>query len=140
MSRTAHCVCGALRVEVDGDPGAVVACHCEDCQRRTGAPFGVGAYYAKSQARISGPSTAYTRVADSGRKFTSYFCPTCGTSVYWEAENHPDGVGIAVGAFFDPAFHAPGRSVWERSRHPWIDFDAEMQHFPRGRDSSAAKT
>ena len=40
MTRTAHCSCGALRVEVSADPDAVVACHCGECQRRTGSVFG----------------------------------------------------------------------------------------------------
>jgi hypothetical protein len=44
MTRTAHCSCGALRVEVAGEPDAVVACHCGQCQRRTGSVFGVGAF------------------------------------------------------------------------------------------------
>jgi hypothetical protein len=43
MTRTAHCSCGALRVVVSADPEAVVACHCGECQRRTGSVFGVGA-------------------------------------------------------------------------------------------------
>jgi hypothetical protein len=36
MTRTAHCSCGALRVEVSADPDAVIACDCGECQRRTG--------------------------------------------------------------------------------------------------------
>ena len=48
MTRTAHCCCGALRVEVSADPDAVVACHCgEDAnaqldaavRRDVGVPF-----------------------------------------------------------------------------------------------------
>ena len=30
-----------------------------------------------------------------------YFCPACGTAVYWEAEYLPDDIGVAVGAFVD---------------------------------------
>ena len=51
MTRTAHCSCGALRVEVSADPDAVVACHCGECQRRTGSMFGVGAYFKKEHIR-----------------------------------------------------------------------------------------
>ena len=45
MTRTAHCSCGALRVEVSADPDAVGVCHCGECQRRTGSVFGVGAFF-----------------------------------------------------------------------------------------------
>ena len=42
----ARCSCGAVTLSFPEKPSRiVVACHCIDCQRRTGAPFGVGAYY-----------------------------------------------------------------------------------------------
>jgi hypothetical protein len=45
MARTAHCCCGALRVEASADPDTVSACHCGECQRRTGSVFGVAAFF-----------------------------------------------------------------------------------------------
>lgn len=39
---------------------------------------------------------------------------------------------VAVGAFADPAFPAPVRSVWERSRHAWMAVPVE-HHFDKGR-------
>ena len=113
---------------------SVVACHCTDCQRRTGSPFGVGAYFPLAQAKMRGATTSFTRVAESGNKFTSHFCPVCGTSVYWYPEKLAGMVGVAVGAFNDPVFPAPNRSVWERSMHSWVTITAAEQHFPKGRN------
>jgi hypothetical protein len=45
MNRIARCCCGSLRVETTGEPVIVAACHCQECQRRTGAPFGVSGYF-----------------------------------------------------------------------------------------------
>lgn len=133
MDRSARCSCGNLRAEVTGEPEAVVACHCSECQRRTGAPFGVGAYYPKARVRITGETRPYTREAASGRPFHQHFCPTCGTTLYWYSDNKPDSLGIAVGGFFDPTFPPPARSVWEQSRHEWVTLPDGLQHFPRGR-------
>jgi len=135
MKRVAQCCCGTLRIEADGDPAAVVACHCGQYQRRTGSVLGVGAYYPSASIRVFGPSKLFTRLADSGRKFETHFCPDCGTSLYWESERNPGMIGIAVGAFTDPQFPAPVRSVWEESRHSWVSFTHSPDHFPRGRDS-----
>ena len=129
----AQCACGALQVKLSAAPQAVVACHCIDCQRRTGAPFGLGAYYAAGDVALSGAASEYTRPTDSGGSFTSYFCPTCGTSVYWRTSKHPSMVGVAVGAIADPTFRRPDRSVWEQSKHHWVDMTAAPAHFPRGR-------
>jgi len=44
-------------------------------------------------------------------------------------------IGVAVGAFNDPQFPAPVRSVWEESRHSWVSFTHSLDHFPRRRES-----
>ena len=118
MTRIAHCCCGSLRAEVTGEPVFVAACHCTECQRRTGAPFGVRTYFRKEQVRTEGPSKVYVRGSDSGRKIEIHFCPDCGSSVFWYAELYPDFVGIAFGTFADPSMPRPTLSVWEQTRHP----------------------
>lgn len=133
MTDTAECGCGALKVEVAGEPAAVVACHCVDCQRRTGSVLGVGAYFHADQVTIKGDSRAYTRMSDAGNPFTTHFCPTCGTSLYWIAGNKPDAVGVAVGGFADPKFPPPARSVFEHSMHDWMSVTVAEGHFPKGR-------
>ena len=131
--RTARCSCGAVRIEARGEPSAVVACHCIECQRRTGAPFGVGAYYAEGDVKIEGATSEYSRATTSGASFVSHFCPTCGSTVLWYANLRPGFVGVAVGAFGDPQFPAPVRSVWEQSMHEWVQIDSAQQHFPQAR-------
>ena len=42
----AQCLCGALKLMLREPSKLVVACHCLACQRRTGSPFSVGAFYA----------------------------------------------------------------------------------------------
>jgi hypothetical protein len=39
MRRTATCACGQLQIVCTGEPMKVSACHCLECQRRTGSPF-----------------------------------------------------------------------------------------------------
>ena len=111
MTRTAHCCCGALRVEVSADPDLVGVCHCGECQRRTGSVFAVVAFYKTEHVRAVGPSKIYVRDGQEGRKVRMHFCPTCGTTVFWEADVRPDGIGVAVGAFHDANFQPPTVSV-----------------------------
>ena len=77
MTRTAHCSCGALRVEVSADPDVVGICHCGECQRRTGSVFSVSAFFKKEHVRAEGPSNIYVRDGQEGRKVRMHFCPTC---------------------------------------------------------------
>jgi glutathione-dependent formaldehyde-activating enzyme len=64
----ARCSCGALTLTLPEPSRLVVACHCLDCQRRTGAPFGVGAFYPAEVVAISGTPKRFTRDAASGGK------------------------------------------------------------------------
>jgi hypothetical protein len=133
MERIARCSCGQLTTKVQVDPVGIVACHCLACQRRTGSPFGLGAYFNRHDVHISGVPESYVRPTDAGFEFTSHFCRTCGTSLYWSSGKNPDLIGIAVGAFADPSFPPPTRSVWERFKHSWLDLGVVHHHFPQGR-------
>jgi hypothetical protein len=132
MERKARCQCGSLRATVSGEPTIVVACHCKACQRRTGAVIGTTAFFNKSQVRVEGPKKTYTRdIEGVQRKVRFHFCPTCGSSVYWHLDLRPDHYGIAVGAFTDPDFPPPTQSVWEQTKHSWINLPEGVRHFPK---------
>jgi hypothetical protein len=120
-------------VIVTGDPAAVNVCHCKACQRRTGAVANFGAYFSKSQVRIEGEFKTFTREASEGRKLSFHFCPNCGSSVCWDADLRPDHVGVAVGCFADAAFPKPTYSVWEETKHPWLNLPNDIQRFTQGR-------
>ena len=130
MRRLAQCHCGSLRATTSGDPVLVNMCHCEACQRRTGALAGHGAAFPKAGVRIEGTSKVFEREADEGRKVRFHFCPTCGTSLYWNADARPDWYFLAVGAFADPDFPAPSVSIREASKHKWTLLPDGMSHLP----------
>ena len=132
----ARCSCGALTLTLPGPSKLVVACHCLDCQRRTGAPFGVGAFYPADAVAVSGTPKEFTRDAASGGKVHTYFCPDCGSTLFWKADNLPSLIGVAVGALADPKCPPPVRSVFEQSKHDWVQIDSAIEHFQR---SSAAR-
>ncbi len=132
----AKCQCGQLAVRLPGPTPAIVACHCLACQRRTGSPFGVLAYYPAEAVTIAGEAARYDRPTDAGGVFESYFCGVCGSTVYVRAAKHPTLIGVAVGAVADPAFPAPVRSVWEESMHGWVAFPSGIERFAGGRPTS----
>jgi len=104
MERIAQCHCGTLRATTSGEPLLVAICHCKACQQRTGALAASVAGFAKAQVTIEGQTKVFDRYGESGRKVRFYFCPNCGTSLYWEADGRPGSYILAVGAFADPNF------------------------------------
>jgi hypothetical protein len=119
--RTASCSCGQLTVQVSGEPVRVSICHCLACQRRTGSVFGEQARFKREDIKeISGNATTYVRVGDEGSEISFRFCPTCGATVYYTINDDPELVAIPVGAFADPEFQTPTRSVYESRKHGWV--------------------
>ena len=126
----ARCNCGAITLSLPEEPSRiVVACHCIDCQRRTGAPFGVGAYYPAEVVTISGTPKEFTHAAASGGEMHNYFCPQCGSTVYWKVTGLPSMIGVAVGAMANPKYPAPVISIFEQSKHDWVQIEGAVKHF-----------
>src|SRR4051812_38421743 len=120
-TRRASCACGQLHVECEGEPVRISVCYCTDCQRRTGSAFGAQARFARAQiTKIDGPVTTFERVADSGNRLVFRFCPSCGTTVFWENQGMPGVMAVALGAFADGAFPEPTITVYEARRPAWL--------------------
>ena len=140
IEREAACTCGQLRIRTIGAPRVVSTCHCLECQRRTGSLFGASAFFGREQVvTAEGERSTFRRQADSGAWLTFQFCPRCGSTVFWENERLPDIVSVAVGAFADPAFPTPARTVWTRSRHHWLAFPEGIPSHPEGPASLVPK-
>lgn len=132
LAREAACSCGQLRIRLAGDPQLVSSCHCLACQRRTGAIFGSTAFFRRSQiVSTHGERRTFRRQGDSGAWLSFQFCPDCGSTIFWENEQLADMVSVAVGAFADPRFPAPVRTVWTTTKHEWLAFPPHIPNHPK---------
>ena len=113
MTRRATCSCGQLHLAIEGEPSRIAMCQCLECQRRTGAVSSNQARFCLQQVSFAGKTTAWKRTAESGNTMTYHFCPTCGSTVFWENEGFPRHVTVAIGNFADPSFPAPTIAVWD---------------------------
>ena len=130
VSRTAKCQCGDLRVRTVGEPTHVVMCHCEDCQRRTGSSYHLGAWYPEADVTVAGEFRRFVRRAESGSEVEFRFCPNCGTNICFAVPGLlPGMLGVAVGCFADPEFPAPEVSVYGKRRHRWLRVPAGVPAF-----------
>ena len=73
---------------------------------------------------ITGETRAYNGLEQdgatsvSGTSVTYHFCPTCGSTVYWEVEGLYRG--LPVGNFVDPDFPPPTQELHTADRHRWV--------------------
>lgn len=130
MQRTASCLCGDLRITVEGDPALVNMCSCEECQRRSGSVFQIGAFFDESQMKsVEGEFNVYSRTGGSGNMIDLHFCPNCGVSVFFRPQARPTVLGVHGGCFADPNFSKPDTAGWTRRKHDWVVVPDETKAF-----------
>jgi len=121
--RTARCSCGQLQIRCEGEPEKVSVCYCHECQRRTGSAFGVAVFFLQTATMVTGGSSTFTRIGDSGMPVRLHFCSQCGSTVFWYPDKRPGRVAVAIGCFADPSFPRPEQAVYQERRSPWVQID-----------------
>ena len=83
--RKSGCMCGAVALELTGEPPIMAFCHCESCRGWLASPVHAAALWPAASVRVvkgADQLGTYKRTEASHRKF----CSSCGTAVMVE---HP---------------------------------------------------
>jgi hypothetical protein len=132
---TGHCLCGAVSYEVEGEPMAVILCHCEDCRRQSGAAFSINLVFARDALKFDAEKTkTYNTVgADTGESRDRIFCPECGSPLVTVLAEASDLAIIKAGTIDDPSWIEPQMEVFTECAQGWFhNADApERGLFPR---------
>jgi hypothetical protein len=87
--------------EAVGDPVVVAHCHCEDCQRLTGAGHSTGAMFPTDRFEIRGPTREYELRSEAGNQVTRVFCPNCGSPILGRNSGMAGFVTVSLGLIVD---------------------------------------
>jgi len=123
------CQCGELRYRVQGEPSYVALCHCADCRKSSGAPVVAWAAFPEGRfAMVKGEAQGFNSSGAAWR----YFCPRCGTGLYYRnAEVLPRLVDIQSATLDDPAALPPQIHVQTAERIGWMDSMGALAQFER---------
>jgi len=126
------CLCGTVRYDAVPREDSAYYCHCRDCQIGSSSGFTVAIYSDGRDFRITaGELTAYSKIADSGRKLDRLFCPKCGTPLAWTGEGFPGAVVVSLSSLDDPEAYQPVHEGWTDSAVSWSRIHESVQSFPR---------
>ncbi len=98
------CRCGAVEIDVVGEPSAQFYCHCDDCQAIHGAAYAPEAVYpAEAVTVVAGQPASWTL-----KRNPRTFCRDCGTRLFIEVAalkvRGLNGALLPAGRF-NPEFH-----------------------------------
>jgi hypothetical protein len=131
MTYSGHCLCGAIRYQLAGEPDVVAVCHCSDCQRSAGAPMVAWAMFPENALTVTQgqPKT----INSSGAAMRS-FCADCGTGLFYRNETVLPGiVDIQSSTLDDPEALPPVMQIQTAERLHWmkqLQLLPEFERFP----------
>ncbi|HUO21895.1 MAG TPA: GFA family protein [Caulobacteraceae bacterium] len=77
MSHTGSCFCGAVQIEVTGEPAAMGYCHCTSCRSWSGGPVNAFSLWAPENVKVVAGAenlATFAKTAFSERQY----CAKCG--------------------------------------------------------------
>ena len=128
------CLCGGVRFAVDGAPAAVANCHCGNCRKVHGAPFGTFAIVRAGDFRWTA-GEELIETFDSSPEMHRKFCGRCGAPVAIIEDWNPKGVTLCRSSFDNDPGVATGFHIFTGSKAAWHDIsDALPRHeaWPEG--------
>lgn len=127
MTITGGCLCGAVRYTIDAEaPVASRLCWCRVCQYLAAGSASVNLIFPAESVHITGETSDYRSIADSGSVMHRGFCPACGTAITSAAETRPHLLIIRGGTLDDPELARPGGVIWTGSAPEWACIDPTL--------------
>lgn len=130
FSASGGCNCGAVRYRLSAPPVAVVACHCSNCRKQSGAAYSVNLIEKVDALSIEGPLTTFVDAdTDSGQPVRREFCGACGSPICSRAGEGPV-LALKAGTLDDPSPYAPALHIWTASKLDWVAIPEGLPTFP----------
>lgn len=116
---TGGCACKAVRFAMNGPPLLVYACHCHDCQARSGSAFSLTVVVETADFELSGAVEILMSEQSTGRELVRRRCSACGGAVASHATSAPDYSSLRAGTFDDTRWMVPAAQAFVESAIPW---------------------
>lgn len=115
------CACGSVRYRLK--PGFRMkpyACHCTDCQKRTGSAFSEHMLVARGDLELTGALDEGQMTQPSGAVSTLTGCSICKSRLMAENSTRAGVATLRVGTLDNAREFAPAAHFWVKSKQPWI--------------------
>lgn len=131
MGYSGRCACGAVTLQISGEPIGTRQCWCRQCQQiAAGGPTN-NAMFKAADVSISGTLGASGWTAASGNSLTFHFCPSCGTQVYAQSSARMHLMTVRLGVIDEPHGLRPAVVIWTDDAPAWAHIDPALESWPR---------
>ena len=117
MSHRGSCLCGAVRLEINGELRGPDACHCSQCRKVSGH-YWASTDVPDAQLHISGEE--HVRWYQSSAKVKRGFCAICGSALFWKPLQR-DITAVAMGALESPTGTQLAKHIFVADKGDYYD-------------------
>jgi len=119
MSISGSCDCGAATYTINAPYMHVYACHCLNCQTRSGSAFAEHAMIETSTFASEGILATYRREAHD-ILFEEVVCSICHTRLFNRNSALPGMIFLRAGTLADSQCLEPMAHIWVKRKQPWV--------------------
>jgi len=118
------CLCRGVNYEVDAFTKAPTHCHCNMCQKISGAAFGTYGRVAPGGFRITTGQDLVREYAAT-EDYVRSFCSVCGSTLLFAPKNG-DHVSVAMGTLDDDPGMKAQQHIFIESQAAWVEVDDDL--------------
>lgn len=131
---TGGCLCRAIRYQVNVPMKSIIACHCLNCRKASGAGSSHNVLLKTTDLKFTaGTPKRYADTANSGNTLYRFFCGDCGSSIYSQRATMPQMLVLKAGSLDDASGLSIGMHIWTDSALPWMHRDPAVEQHPGNR-------
>ena len=124
-----RCMCGGVHFTVEPPLGPVNNCHCYRCRQFTGHHLATTSC-APSQVDLHASESLRWYAPVPGIEYG--FCGTCGSSLFWRADDLGDFVAICAGVLDQPTGLRTTVAVWMAQHGDYHTPEPDVAEFDYG--------
>lgn len=133
----ASCLCGTVKLQIEGSITDIIHCHCSKCRKASGTAYATNGFVLKADLTIQqGQDNLQSYSATPGSQ--RYFCATCATTLYSETAADPMRVRFRLGVLDTDISERPGSHNFVTSKANWEQFNDRLPHY-KGREPNRSK-
>ena len=129
-SKIATCLCGGVKIKIQGKLRHVINCHCKQCMKTHG---NYAAYTACPEDNIIFINKKTLKWFESSKMAKRGFCSTCGASIFYKILKSKN-ISVAAGMFCNPTKLKTQSNIFTKNKLDYYKLDLKIPKF--NRDSS----
>ncbi len=124
------CLCGEIKIELDGEIKDIIHCHCSLCRKSSGTAYATNGFVKKSSFQIKqGLESLGFFELTPGKK--RHFCTKCASPVFSSNSQDKKRIRLRLGILDTDIVEKPISHNFVTSKANWEDLDTVLPRYEK---------